>query len=646
MIDEVFECLHVWTAGNPPCSFRYDGRDSGMGEWACSEKTDEADGGRITRYTYRDAAGLRAMASVRSFDAFPAFEWMLEFANDGEEDTPILADILPLDLMLPLPAEATAILHHAKGSLCAMDDFLPLATPLPPGAELALAPDGGRSSDGVLPFMNLQTGDGGVVLAIGWSGQWQATVQRDEQDLRLTAGMQRTHLRLHPGERIRTPRILLIRWSGDDPLTGSNLLRRVILAHYTPRPDGENALPPVAYNSMYAHYLDNASLSLSGELKAVEIGHALGLEAHWVDACWFANGNWVEEVGDWSYRQTVFPDGLAPLADAAHARGMRFILWFEPERVCKGTSLAVEHPEWVLQHDGGRFLLFNLGIPEARSYLTDLISRIITESHVDVYRQDFNIAPLPFWQGADAPDRVGMTEIRHIEGLYAFWDELRRRHPGLTIDNCASGGRRIDLETTARSYPLWRSDFTDVTGLEFGRGLHIGAQCETAGLSRWVPLHAAAVWGFTPYEFRSAMSSGVILYSDIREDAFPHEAARQAIAELKRLRPYFLGNFYPLLSLTAKADDWCAYQFHRPDLQAGFAVYLRRHESPYLVMQAMMKALDPAARYAVRLCPTFESAPEVEMTGAALAALPVRISECPGSLLIEYRQVASTCIAL
>jgi hypothetical protein len=39
-----------------------------------------------------------------------------------------------------------------------------------------------------------------------------------------------------------------------------------------------------------------------------------------------------------------------------------------------------------------------------------------------------------------------------------MWDELRQRHPKLTIDNCASGGRRIDLETCSRSYPLWRSD--------------------------------------------------------------------------------------------------------------------------------------------------------------------------------------------
>lgn len=51
-----------------------------------------------------------------------------------------------------------------------------------------------------------------------------------------------------------------------------------------------------------------------------------------------------------------------------------------------------------------------------------------------------------------------MTEIRFVEGHYAMWDELREKNPGLWIDNCAGGGRRIDLEMCMRSVPLWRSD--------------------------------------------------------------------------------------------------------------------------------------------------------------------------------------------
>src|SRR5262249_34939087 len=156
------------------------------------------------------------------------------------------------------------------------------------------------------------------------------------------------------------------------------------------------------------------------------------------------------------------------------------MLWFEPERVYKGTPWHKSHPEWLLGNGGDNFLL-NLGNPAARKFLTDFISVRIDEFGLGCYRQDFNIDPLAFWQAADALDRQGATEIHYIEGLYAFWDELLKRHPNLMIDNCASGGRRLDLETLGRATPFWRTD---------GPRDPIAHQCHTLGLLSWVPLNA------------------------------------------------------------------------------------------------------------------------------------------------------------
>jgi len=109
-----------------------------------------------------------------------------------------------------------------------------------------------------------------------------------------------------------------------------------------------------------------------------------------------------------------------------------------------------------------RTFLLDLGNPDARRHVLELVSGMISEVGIDVYRLDFNMEPLEYWRSTDEPDREGMHEIRHVEGLYALWDELRARHPGPAIDNCSSGGRRNDLETISRSYPRWRSDYTDV----------------------------------------------------------------------------------------------------------------------------------------------------------------------------------------
>ncbi len=633
-------------------SFCYDGRPSSelLGQWERREEAQRDGPVSTRRVTYRDpATGLEVTAQLRTFDDTPAQEYLLELVNTNEQEeeedrnTPIIEDILPLDISLSLPADGRATLHHAKGSLCLPDDFLPLTDEIRPRQTLSLAPVGGRSSNGTLPFMNLQLANGGIVLGIGWSGQWAVHLERSQDTLRISAGMERTHLRLYPGERIRTPRILVIPWDGDDPIVGQNLLRWTILAHYTPRLDGEIAMPPLAHNMMYSFYRTN-QVSEESELDLIPRVAELGLEAYWLDACWYGMGQgklqWWQQVGDWRVRPDAFPHGLKPLGDAAHRLGLKFVLWFEPERVRLDTPIAREHPEFLLRcQQNPDNWLYNLGLPEARAYLADTLSRVISESGVDVYRQDFNFDPLPYWQAADAQDRVGMAEIRHVEGLYALWDELRQRHPGLTIDNCASGGRRIDLETISRSYPLWRSDFSDVGGPAHGRVLQMADQIQTAGLSRWVPLHAGPVWTFSPYDFRSAIGPGIVIYCDIRGEGFPQDKAKEAIAELESLRPYFLGDFIPLLPLTSEAHDWCAYQYHRDDLEAGFALFLRRHASPFTTMEVALRAIDVDATYEVSLADTFCAPQPSRMSGEQLLHLTICIPDRPGSMLLRYRRV-------
>jgi len=130
-------------------------------------------------------------------------------------------------------------LHYANGSLCQQDDFLPQVTEFDLWwKEKRFAPQDGRSSNGILPFMNLQLAGQGLVVGIGWSGQLAGRFRRDGDSLYITIGQETTRLRLHPGEKIRTPRILLLSWQGDEPMDGQNALRQLLLARYLPRVTG------------------------------------------------------------------------------------------------------------------------------------------------------------------------------------------------------------------------------------------------------------------------------------------------------------------------------------------------------------------------------------------------------------------------
>jgi alpha-galactosidase len=661
------------TSSAPPSfSFRYGGSPAAplLPSW----EVDSTSVGNTSRTEYRDpATGLQVIVTARRLPGFAALEWVVEFANLGANDTPVIEDILALDMTVPFPVSERLRLHHANGSLCQMDDFLPQLTELRAGANKTLAPRGGRSSNGTLPFMNLQRGDGGMIIAVGWSGQWRAAFERSQDALHVTAGMEHTRLRLHPGEKIRSPRMLLIDWEGSEWETGNNLLRRALLAHYMPRIDGQLVMPPAAQCLQFYFYLTNQA-SEQYEMKAQPRIAESGAEVHWIDACWYGGtgetGEWWQQVGSWSINRKRFPHGLRPISDGARARGLKFVLWYEPERVQPNTEIQRDHPEFLVASDANPTnFLFNLGNPGARRWLTDLLSDGITEHGIDIYRQDHNFDPLVYWQVADAaegPDREGISEIRYITGLYEMWDELRARHPGLWIDNCASGGRRIDLETMSRSLPLWPSDFHDAYGMIFGLGLHVGDQCINAGLAHWVPLFGGGAWNFTPYGTRGEIIGGFMLgfhidHKDfppddvgsaakalevmakgktVLDDDYPMAAAQAAIAEWRSIRPFFLGDFYHLLPLTVSYHDWCAWQLHREDLGAGVAVFFRRHRSPFAEMQASLKQIDPAGQYDVSLSPAYEEAPCQHMTGRQLQNLKIAIDEAPGSVLVRYTKVA------
>ncbi|MFH1568070.1 MAG: glycoside hydrolase family 36 protein [Gemmatimonadota bacterium] len=630
-----------WNLEQPPFSFCLGGQSSRqvMASWESEVAADHGDGRR--QYRYRDpVTGLCVCAQVTGYEGFPAWEWVLELSNEGPGDTPPITDLMALDLVVPA-GDGDPLLHHAKGSVCEIDDFVPRVTRLRQGAQVEIKPVGGRSSNGVLPFMNLQTATGGYAVAIGWSGQWRARFGRAGDQVTMAAGMEHLATYLRPGEAIRSPRLLLIEWEGDDADTGTNLLRRVLLEHYSQRNrDGSLATPPTAHPRQLVYYF-TGHVSEEDHLAAIDRAAEIGLEAFWVDALWYGAGEqWWEEVGNWTINRKRFPRGLKPIADKAHAKGMKFILWFEPERVRPKTPLAQEHPDFLLRHpEQSDNLLLDLGNPEARQWMTETIWGVLEEVGVDIYRQDFNFDPIEYWLAADEPGRRGMTEMRHIEGLYAMWDELRARRPGLIIDNCSSGGRRLDLETTSRAFPLWRSDYTDAGAATEGLRCEIGAQCQTAGLSRWLPLHTASVWRLEPYSVRSAVSTGLVFYPDIRPDDYPIDAAHQALAEMARLRPFFLGDHHLLLPLTAAEHDWCAHQFHRADLGAGIALFFRRHHSPFPTMECALKQIDGAARYEVTTATDWRRSAPRQVPGRELAQLAVSLPGQPSSQLLEYRQV-------
>jgi alpha-galactosidase len=618
----------------PLFSFAYGGQPSAelLGTWTLERAARPLDARRTQRtLTYADPkTGLELCCAGVEYHDFPAVEWVVHLQNKGRVDTPILESIQAIDATLPLPEAGQPVLHWAKGGVASLDDFAPRETALTPGAPVHLQPGGGRSSDQVLPFFTVARPGGGVVLALGWSGEWAADFSCGRRGVQMKAGMARTRLRLHPGEGIRTPRILLV-FYGQDRWRGQNLSRQLILSHYRPKCNGRPLVAPVTWGTWGGSLCD---VHLDYIQKIIE--HDLPIDYYWMDAEWYGQAPWWKSVGDWQVRKDLFPRGFKPLCDALSPSGRQLMVWFEPERVFKGTPWHKAHRDWLIDV-GDDNCLFNLGNPSARKFLTDFISAKVEQFGLGCYRQDFNMSPLPYWRAADPADRQGIAEIRHIEGLYAFWDELRARHPHLIIDNCASGGRRIDLETTARSTPFWRSD---------GPRDAVAHQCHTYGLMPWVPLNATSqdLEG-NDYEFRSSISSALCVNWFHSGDGpmkklpadFPFAWGKRVLGQYLRLRPFYYGDYYPLLPYRQDRTAWMAWQFDRPDLGEGMVQAFRRDKSPDPSARVKFHGLAPDARYALA---DLDTAAVTEMTGRDLMTdgLAIAASGCPGAVVVTYKR--------
>jgi len=592
----------------PPFSFAYGGRPSAefLDRWRCARSSRQLEDPRHGRRTehvleYTDPqTGLNARCTAIEYGDSPTVEWTLVLSNTGAQDTPIISEVRPLDLRLRRAPGGEYVLRRIRGDDCTPQSFAPLEEVLAPGAERRIANTGGRPTQLEFPYLSIAAPGQVLLVALGWPGQWAMGLVRDQDDgLAISGGQELTHFVLHPGEAVRSP-LVVLQFGEGDWLRAQNLWRRWMLAHNLPWPGGR---PLSTLRSLCTGNYYPGLMTVAAQEKAFLQAHldaGVGFDVWWQDAGWYpCDGVGWPKVGTWEPDPVRFPRGLREVSDLMHAHGKRSMLWVEPERVHPGTWIADNHPEWV--HGGKAGGLLRLDDRACRQWLTDHIDQLLTEQGIDFYRQDFNIDPLPFWRAADAPDRQGITEIRHVEGYLAYWDELLRRHPGMLIDSCASGGRRNDLETLRRAVPLLRSDWYASPE---------GQQCLTYGLSLWLPYQGTGViYQRDAYWWRSSMVAEMSFGPDARGlDGIDLDLVRRMVDEHRRISPYFLGDFWPLTAHDAGLTLWIAWQFDRPDLGQGVVQVFRRSESPYEVARFRLRGLDPAATYRLTDLVTGESA--------------------------------------
>jgi len=404
------------------------------------------------------AAGLIATRHYAIVSGSPSFEAWTTFTPTGTQAT--LADLNALSLTVP--AGTVRWLTGLQGDAANVPSdgaFTLQQKTLASGEALSLGATR-RASEETVPWFAIDSGDDEFYAALMWSGAWTLDINRSASGLAVTLGI--GPMSTTAQSALDGPHVVFGVTRGGAP-GGAAALRSYVLDGIR---GGRPLTPLVTYNTWYAYGTAIDEPTLRAEM---ERAARLGVELFVVDAGWYpgagAEGpsDFDAGLGSWTADPDRFPNGLRPLRDYAHALGLEFGLWVEPER----TNLALVGdpgvPEaWLATSRGdygsdhaGQICLANAA---ARQWLLDRLTGLIDDVQPDYLKWDNNM----FIDCDRSGHGHGATDgnFAHTRGLYDLLSALRDRYPALLIENVSGGGNRLDVGMLRYTDAAWMDDRT------------------------------------------------------------------------------------------------------------------------------------------------------------------------------------------
>ena len=308
------------------------------------------------------------------------------------------------------------------------------------------------------PFVAVEDTTAGVVWGaqLAWAGSWQMEIFRQHDDVCLSGGLADREFgqwlkTLAPGESIETPpaSISCVRGSLDDLCDRLTALQDAAVDR---QPAVEQYLP-IIFNEWCTTWGDPSQDKISALARCLKDS---GPRYIVIDAGWYKSGSadWNSSHGDWVPSPKLFPEGLARAAELIRGQGFIPGLWFEMETV-GSNSHAFSLVDHLLRRDGlpvtvrqRRF--WDLNDPFVLTYLTEKVIDLLESCGFGYLKVDYNETIGLGCENGGA-ESLGEGLRLQIEGVYRLFDRIRQRLPHLVIENCSSGGHRLEPSMLART---------------------------------------------------------------------------------------------------------------------------------------------------------------------------------------------------
>ncbi len=568
------------------------------------QTTTTADGIETTVTKLTHISGLEFELKSAYYPAYAAFDWTIYISNNTDSNSPVVSNLSGANLVFE-GADPYLLTSYGDSR-----QFLPDERRI--AGHLEYGPTSGRSTEGAFSYYNMEYGEKGVLIGIGWSGNWKAVFDNtaDRGKTHVTIGQSAFKSYLKPGETVRTPLVAFVMYDGRDKDRAGNLWRRWFIdcnMHKVAEPGEEPHLfEPVISAGTSVQYAEMTLATDANQVEAISRYEDNGIPINfwWMDAGWYYNVDdqslppwgWTA-TGTWKVDTSRFPSGMSAISDYAESVGVKTLLWFEPERVgMPVSSLKTDgstiHPDWLLAGT-----LVNLGDPDAVDWIANRIADIMEKGGISLYREDFNIQPAGNWRAGDSAqgeNREGITENLYVQGHLRLWDIILERLPNAIIDSCASGGNRNDLEAMRRGVPVHKTDYNygDLTAQQ-GYALE---------MAPWMPYFGTKADSndttfSDKYNLRTAMVPWMVLNYN-SDKPIDWDIVRDAVEEHEKIAPYIYDDFYKLTEYSRSESKWMGWEYLSRDKSDGYAIMYRRSSGP-VSQTVKLKGLRPGALYRI-----------------------------------------------
>ena len=516
----------------------------------------------------------------------------------------------------------------------------------------------GRATNGYVPWISLRNRTLGVeyIAELAWSGNWWMQVERQpgtgasplrDQPVQVALGMHPDFggaLTLLPHDSITLPRGVFTAAAGDLD-DAANQMHRYQRDFLVPRVR-TNQPPLVQFNTWFPL---GPNVDIANTMQAADAAAAIGAEVYVLDSGWYGSGDWERTLGDYSPDPRKFPRGLEELADHVRAKGMKFGLWVEIENAGIESRLFREHPEWCLPYGGKPWITANrcqldFANPAVRQWASATVDRLVTRYRLDWIKIDYNIDVGDRFD----PARTGESGRRlhdHVTAYYAWLDSIRAAHPELVVENCSSGGLRLDLGVMGHTHTAWLSDVVDPkASVQLGYGCTVQFAPEVC--NHWMVgdadsgvVDSSKAPGWWDFMLRVPMNGQFGISGRIPEwSAAVRRRVAANVALYKRVRGTISGaDVYHLTPPPDRNDParWTALEYLQPD--SGRAVVLAYRLGNSSVSATLrLRGLRPQATYEV----TVDGRRHGLVAGGPLAArgLRIRLPAAWRAAVVDLRQ--------